>query len=174
MITIISGTNRPDSLTAKFAGIYLKMMQEHTQDVQLFKLENLSYEVLCAKVYEKEKHNDVLRIQNLFGDSDAFVFIFPEYNGSYPGILKLLIDVMDPKIAFYGKKAGMVGISTGRAGNLRGMDHLASVLQHMNVTLMPYFLPVSRVHQEMNTENSLSEATEKIIRLHIDRMLALI
>jgi NAD(P)H-dependent FMN reductase len=174
MITIISGTNRPDSLTAKFAGTYLNLMQEYTPDVQLFTLENLSYEVLCAKVYEKEKHNDVLRIQNLFRDSDAFVFIFPEYNGSYPGVLKLLIDVMDPKIAFNGKKAGMIGISTGRAGNLRGMDHLAAVLQHMNVTLMPYFLPVSRVHQEMNAESLLTESTEKVVRLHINRMLSMI
>ena len=172
MITIISGTNRPDSLTAKFSGIYLRMMTELINAVQLITLENLSYEVLCAKVYDKQKHNDVLRIQNIFRDSDAFVFIFPEYNGSYPGILKLLIDVMDPKIAMKGKKAGLIGVSTGRAGNLRGLDQFASVLQHMDVTLMPYLLPVSRMHDEMSGDGTLSESLQKVVLQHINRMIA--
>jgi NAD(P)H-dependent FMN reductase len=48
-----------------------------------------------------------------------------------PGSLKLFIDacsVREYKQNFKGKKAALVGIASGRAGNLRGMDHLTGVM----------------------------------------------
>lgn len=169
--TIVSGTNRPSSHTRKFAELYRQMLVESGAEVQFFHLEHLPQEVFQCDVYEKVKQPAVKAIQDLFHRTDKFIFIFPEYNGSFPGMLKLVIDVLDPKFAFHGKKAGLIGISTGRAGNLRGLDQFAGVMNHLDIAVMPYLLPVSRVQVEM-ADGQLSEATLKVVRLHLQRMIA--
>lgn len=168
--TVISGTNRPGSLTRQFAEVYFKQLKESGVDAEFFHLEKLPADVLSCDMYAKEKPPAIQKIQEMFSRTDKFIFIFPEYNGSYPGIMKLLVDVMDPGIAFHNRKAGLIGISTGRAGNLRGLDQFASVLHHMNVTVMPYLLPVSRVQAEL-TQGHLTEATQKVVSLHIQKMV---
>lgn len=173
MITLISGTNRPNSLTSQFAKIYFVLLQEHYPNAKFFDLESLPVEVLHADVYQKgRKPEAILKIQQeIFQPTEKFIFVFPEYNGSFPGILKLLIDVMDPRIAFFGKKAALIGISTGRAGNLRGMDHFASVMNHMNVHVLPFLLPISNVQHEMD-QNSFKDATEKLVNQQLAQILA--
>ena len=173
MITIISGTNRANSLTAKFAEQYRILLSQH-ETCLTFTLADLPIDVLNLDVYEKgKKSQKIIELQEkYFLNAEKFVFIFPEYNGSFPGILKVLIDVLDPKLSFSGKKAGLIGLSTGRAGNLRGLDHMASVLNHMNTAVMPFLLPVSRVHFEFEEDTTFKEGTLKLVKQHIDKMLA--
>ncbi len=173
MITLISGTNRPNSLTSKFSKIYYGMLQKQYSATKYFDLESLPVEVLHTDVYEKGKKPDaILEIQQeIFLPTEKFIFVFPEYNGSFPGILKLLIDVMDSRIAFSGKKAALIGISTGRAGNLRGMDHLAAVMNHMNVHVLPFLLPISGVQHEMD-QNTFKETTEKLVNNQLSQIIA--
>lgn len=172
MITLISGTNRVHSLTEKFARIYFDLIKSKYDDVHFFNLSHLPPSIIEMEAYDSAS-NEITKIQSeVFNPSNRFVFIIPEYHGSMPGILKLLIDVMDAKTAFKNKKAALVGIATGRAGNLRGMDHLSSVLQHMGVTVMPYMLPVSRVQDEFTDLHTLKEPTLKVVNRHIDEFLA--
>lgn len=170
MITIVAGTNRENSITHRFALVYKRMLEETGVDVKLLSLTNLPVEMMLTDVYDHQKKPlPVVKLQDeYFVSSDKFVFIFPEYNGSLPGVLKLLIDNLDPKVSFHNKKASMIGISTGRAGNLRGLDHLTSILHHMKVTVLPHLLPVSRVHQELSPENELSEVTYKVVKAHVE------
>lgn len=172
MITLISGTNRISSLTEKFARQYYQLLLEDYSDLKWLDLKNLPVEILSADVYDHpNKPEPILQLQNsFFRDTNSFIFIFPEYNGTYPGILKLLIDSLEPKPAFAGKKASMVGVSSGRAGNLRGLDQFGSVLQHMGVTVLPNSIPVSRAQLEFEGD-VLKPDTEKLVRNHISRSL---
>lgn len=171
MITLISGTNRVHSLTEKFSRIYFDLLKEKYTNVRFFNLTQLPPSIIEMEVYDNIP-NELNKIQvEIFEASSKFIFIIPEYHGSMPGILKLLLDVMDAKKAFQNKKAALVGISTGRAGNLRGMDHLGAILQHMGVTVMPYLLPVSRVQDEFTDLHSLTEPTLKVVNRHIDELL---
>jgi NAD(P)H-dependent FMN reductase len=76
--------------------------------------------------------------------ADKLIIISPEYNGSFPGILKLFIDTM-PHKALDGKKIALTGVATGRGGNLRGLDHLTGILHYLNAHVMPFKLPISGV-----------------------------
>ncbi|MBK8514699.1 MAG: NAD(P)H-dependent oxidoreductase [Saprospiraceae bacterium] len=94
--------------------------------------------------------------------STKMVFIAPEYNGSFPGILKLFIDacsVKDARDSFYHKKACLIGVASGRAGNLRGMDHLTSILMYMNMIVFPNRLPISKIESLLNAQNQLVDPT---------------
>lgn len=142
MITIISGTNRPGSNTIKVAEQYKWLLSLKGVESHFLSLEGLNV---------NERNGDIIKLEReLLIPSDKFIFISPEYNGSIPGVLKSLIDHSDIEKVWKGKKALLTGISTGRAGNLRGMEHLTSVLHYVKVVVHPNKLPISVVDKLLN------------------------
>jgi chromate reductase, NAD(P)H dehydrogenase (quinone) len=51
----------------------------------------------------------------------------------------------------------LTGISSGRAGNLRGMDHLTGSLNFLNVTVHPNKLPISGVDKLLEGSGVISD-----------------
>jgi chromate reductase len=147
MITIISGTNRADSMTLRTAQLYYRLLSEQVADVQLLSLEN-------RHVWERGA--DMIAMENEFlVPADKFIFIMPEYNASFPGILKLMLDNSDIKKCWWYKKAALVGISDGRAGNLRGLEHMTAILHYMKVHVHYNKLILSRINEEIDGEGKL-------------------
>jgi chromate reductase, NAD(P)H dehydrogenase (quinone) len=68
-----------------------------------------------------------------------------------------MIDMSDYKKVWWGKKALLTGISSGRAGNLRGMDHLAGSLNFLKVVVHPNKLPISGVDKLLNGAGVISD-----------------
>ncbi len=91
--------------------------------------------------------------------AQKFIFVSPEYNGSIPGVLKAMFDISDVKKTWWGKKALLTGVSTGRAGNLRGMDHLTAILHFMKVIVHPNKLPISVVDKLVDEKGELTDAS---------------
>ena len=147
MLTIISGTNRADSMTLKVANIYYKLFSEKTNDVHLSSLEHLQ---VWERGEELKKFESELLIP-----ADKFVFIMPEYNGSFPGILKLLLDNSDIKKCWWHKKIMLVGVADGRGGNLRGLEHMTNILHYLKMHVFYNKLPISRINEEMNEAGEL-------------------
>jgi NAD(P)H-dependent FMN reductase len=147
--TIISGTNRKGSNTYKISLQYQELFRQKGISANLLALEDI--DPLTDDNKFKKIEEDFLYPAN------KFIFISPEYNGSIPGILKLVIDEADWKKAWKNKKAMLVGVSTGRAGNLRGMDHLTSILHHMNIHVLPNMLPLSQVDKFINGKGEITD-----------------
>lgn len=150
LYTIISGTDRPGSNTKKVANNYLRLLQEKGVDVQLLSLDN-------EAVFAKDGQFTELTQTYLF-PTDKYIIIMPEYNGSFPGVLKLLIDKSDVKAAWWHKKALLTGVATGRAGNLRGMEHLTGSLLHMKILVHPNRLPISMVDKILDADGNITDA----------------
>lgn len=168
MITIISSTNRKDSNTLKVAREYERLLNLRGQDVRLFNLEQVPHAVVRAGIFDEPDEEFDKVQQHYLIEADKFIFVLPEYNGSMPGILKLVIDVADIKPAFYGKKALLVGVATGRAGNLRGMDHMTGVLNHMKMSVHWNKLPISKVTDMLDADQRFKESTLKVVEKQID------
>lgn len=149
MITIISGTNRTDSNTKKIALQYVKILTEKQQPCQLLALDEIS-------VLEKNEAFKAME-EKFFHNVEKIIILMPEYNGSYPGILKMLLDNADIKKCFWHKKVLLTGISSGRAGNLRGMDHLTGVLLYLKMTVHYNRLPISRVETLLDKNDSIND-----------------
>ena len=149
MYTIISGTNRKNNTTIRIANIYQEVFKSFGVDAKLLSLVEIFPEAGTELMKALEDKYLV--------KASKFIFIAPEYNGSIPGILKLLIDEAEWKSCWKNKKAMLVGVSTGRAGNLRGMDHLASILHHMHMNVMPYMLPLSRVNDILHEDGNIAD-----------------
>ncbi len=74
---------------------------------------------------------------------------------------------------FDGKKAALIGVATGRAGNLRGMEHLTGVLNYLGTIVMPNKLPISRISKLKNGNGEIAdEETLKVMDAHAREFLA--
>lgn len=164
MITIISGTNRKDNITKKVAMEYKRLLEEKLFESTILALDEVD-------VSERNKQFIDLEKEKLI-PAEKYIIISPEYNGSYPGILKLMIDNTDVPKVWWHKKVLLTGVSTGRAGNLRGMEHLTGSLLHMKMLVHPNRLPISLVDKLMNDENKFTDQrTLNAVNIQLDEFL---
>lgn len=179
MITIISGTDRKDGLTHVLAKHYLQLIASKTSEkILLYTLENLPPDLYGSPMYHKETLASSFHAveEEYLIPADKLIFVIPEYNGSFPGILKLFIDacsVRSKMSIFKNKKAALVGVATGRAGNIRGLEHFTSVMMFMGVTVLPSLLPISAFNKMVDAEkNIVDENTLKAIERQVNEFLA--
>jgi len=163
MITIISGTNR-DNNTKKVAFEYQRLLKEKGKETCLLALDEQDVFI---------RNERFIKMENEFLiPAEKIIIIMPEYNGSYPGILKLMIDNTDIRKAWWHKKVLLTGVSTGRAGNLRGMDHLTGSLLYLKMIVHPNRLPISVIDRLMDENNHFSDAgTLKAIDVQLEEFL---
>ncbi len=164
MYTIVSGTNRTGSNTLKVAKEYQRILREKGVEANLLSLEGLN---LLSRDGEMDRIE-----QEIIRPTDKFLFIVPEYNGSYPGVLKLLIDNVKSHGIWGHKKALLTGVATGRSGNVRGMEHLSGVLNYLKVTVYPNLLPISGVDKLLDAEGHFTDAaTLQVINQQLDHYI---
>lgn len=144
---IIVGTNRVGSNSRKVGSFYKSIFLSKGIDAELVTLENLSLDPSAPAFVSFQ--------QDHLKPVTKFVFILPEYNGSYPGVFKSMIDITDIKSCWPGKKALLVGVATGKGGNIRGLEHVTGVLNYLKVSVMPNKLPISTVDKLMDAEGKI-------------------
>lgn len=172
MITVLSCTNREHNLTRILAEFYHRSLISLGAEAKLLDFRKMPDRILFDNPVFNGNGVEMQQIAEEFiHPADKFVFIIPEYNGSYPGILKVFIDGMKPEW-FAHKKAAIVGMSTGRAGNLRGMDHLTDILMYLNMQVMNNRLPVSRFHTLLDEQKEIADPyTLSALQLHQKQLL---
>lgn len=168
MTTIICATNRDD---ARSRVVYEKVIELfsgltesvfHQVDLRLVDF------TLNSDQYESENQSETLsKIQDDYLiPSEKFIFIIPEYNGSFAGIVKYFIDALSIrkyKPTFKGKKALLIGVADGRAGNLRGLDQFSQILMHIGTVVYPNKLPLSRINTLIEEDQLTDEGTLKVL-----------
>jgi chromate reductase len=165
MITIISGTNRHGSNTQKIAIEYQRILKDKGISAGLFSLEGVDVMHNDAAFQKIEKE--------IIIPTTHFIFIVPEYNGSFPGVLKMLFDTGSSHGIWFHKKALLTGVATGRAGNIRGMDHLADILNYVKITVHPNRLPISAVDKLLSAGGKLmDENTLGSIKQQLDEFIS--
>lgn len=177
MITVISGSNRQDSECLQFAKKFHEMLEEKAdEEIKLLALENIPHDWFFPGMYQEGQQADSLRqIQEEYMiPASKFLIVTPEYNGSYPGALKLFFDACSVRAyseTFKWKKAALAGVASGRGGNLLGLDHLAAVLNHLGIVTLPNRLPISRINSLMKGQEIIDEATLGVMEHHVEQLL---
>lgn len=93
--------------------------------------------------YSQDLENDppdsITRFKDMIRDSDAVLFITPEYNRSFPGVLKNAIDWGSRP---YGqnlwdrKPTGVMGATISPVGTFGAQHHLRQVASYLNMSVM--------------------------------------
>jgi NAD(P)H-dependent FMN reductase len=164
MYTIISGTNRPNSKTLRVAKVYQGILFQKGIEANLLSLEGLNV-LERNPAYEKIEEEVII-------PTSRFIFVCPEYNGSIPGVLKALFDISDIEKCWWGKHALLTGVSTGRAGNLRGMEHLTGILHYLKMRVHHNKLPISVVNTLLEADGNIRDArTLNAIHTQLDEFI---
>ena len=171
MTTIIASTNRPNSYTFKLASYYQKKLQGKGLETSIFSLTDLPDNILKTDMYGK-RSAEFQPIQDLVTATEKFLFIVPEYNGSFPGALKVFMDACKYPESFYGKKAALVGLSTGKYGNVRGIDQLVGICHYINLNVMSLRLHIPAIDKEIDENgNIFEEDTLRFTNEQINRFI---
>lgn len=168
---IISATNRPGSSTLKVAKYYQKQLREKGIEAGLLSLSELPDNLIKTDMYG-QRSEEFQVIQDLITKTDKFLFVIPEYNGSFPGVLKVFIDACTFPESFYDKKAALVGISSGKYGNIRGIDHFTGVCHYMHLNVMSLKLHIGSIKTELNADGEFfKEDTLKFTNEQLDKII---
>jgi NAD(P)H-dependent FMN reductase len=85
--------------------------------------------------------------------ADALVLVVPEYNHSFPGLLKHVLDSCLEE--YIHKAAGIVGVSAGPFGGTRVVQNLLPVLRELGLTCTFTDLNFSNVGRAFDDEGRL-------------------
>lgn len=142
MITLISGTNRPESNTFKVTRIIEGLYQRMGVPTHFVDLQTLPAELFLPASYAT-KPPGFAPFERSILDATGLVVVTPEYNGSFPGVLKLFIDHLKFPESFEARPVCFVGLAAGVWGALRSVEQLQAIFGYRNAFVFPkrVFLP---------------------------------
>jgi len=173
MISIICGTNREDSISRKLANLYYELLKKRGLEAQKIDLINLPANFLSEILYDKiERHPDFQIFIKPLENSDKYIFIVPEYNGSFPGVLKSFIDGLPYPSAFENKKAALLGVSSGIQGAGLALSHLTDILNYCGCNILAFKPKLSKISQHIEGDSTISTPYLQLIEEQIERFIS--
>lgn len=143
-ILIVVSTNRLNSLSAALAHYYADLLIQKSQPVHILELSTLPADFITTALYENRGKNHAFnQAKKQMEEANKYIFIVPEYNGSFPGVFKAFIDGLDFPTTFAGKKCALIGVSQGWRGGNSGLSHLTDIFHHLQMHVHPFkvYLP---------------------------------
>mgnify|MGYP000858820162 CR=1 FL=1 len=103
--------------------------------------------------------------------SDAFIFVSPEYNGSYTAALKNAVDYLKEN-EFNRKVIGVASVTTGPLGGMRAALAMQQLALGISGFAIPQMLTVGSVIERFDEEGNLTDpAFIKKMRFFMDGFL---
>ncbi|MDW3195764.1 MAG: NAD(P)H-dependent oxidoreductase [Cytophagales bacterium] len=157
MIRIISSTNRPGAVSYKVAKHYQVLLTDLGVESEIIDLANLPDDFIASALYQNSGKNEAFNpIREKMRDTEKYVFIVPEYNGSFPGILKTFIDGLEFPTTFTGKKAALVGLGAGVQGAVLAMSHLTDIFNYCGTNVLAQKPKLAGIGKAMNDAGEIT------------------
>lgn len=157
MITLIVGTNRPDSNSRKVAAHVEEIYDELKVPLHVLDLAQLPPEIFSPTSYAEKPRAFQPFAEAVLGSAGLHV-VSPEYNGGMPGVLKYFIDMLKFPESFIHRPVCFVGLAAGVWGALRPIEQLQAIFGYRNAYIYPnrVFLPL--VNDLLDARGRLKDA----------------
>jgi chromate reductase len=169
-IGIIVGTNRQDAVSEKIAQYYSKALFTKNISNEILYLKKLPRDFAFSALYG-QSDPDFHLFQEKFDTFDKIILVIPEYNGSFPGVLKTFIDALRHPDSFSRKKVALVGVSSGAYGNAVGLSHISDVLAYLNADVMGLRLKLANILKHFNNGVFSFEVYANFVEKQIDAFI---
>lgn len=104
-------------------------------------------------------------LRETVSEASGVVIATPEYHGSFPAMLKLILENMGFPSALRAKPVALLGVAAGRIGAIKSLEQLRSVCAHTGATVLPAVISVAGVDRVFDKEGNCTDpATEKAVR----------
>jgi len=154
MIALIIGTHRPGSNSAKVARHVAQVFAQLGEPLAIIDLAQFPPDAFAPGAFG-QKSAAVEAASNTVLQSSGLVVVAPEYNGSYPGVLKAFIDLLPFPAAFERRPVSFIGIAAGEWGGLRTVEHLQGVFGYRNAHVYPERIFVPGIYSKLGPDGSI-------------------
>ncbi|MDA3874259.1 MAG: NAD(P)H-dependent oxidoreductase [Kiritimatiellae bacterium] len=181
-ILAFSGSSRLNSLNKMVLCKAVDYARESGAEVEILDLRALSLPIYDGDYEEANGLTEGARVlKNAMTNADGFLIASPEYNS---GPTPLLLNAIDwasrsesenepPLKAFKGKTAGLIAASPSPLGGLRSLWTLRTLLQNINVVVVPTMAAVGQASADLfQSEEFDTSSHAKRVKSTVDELLA--
>lgn len=156
MILVIAATNRPGSNTLRVTRQVHMMLSRAGVESEVLSLEQLPQTLFDPSSYA-EKPAEMGPIQEKILSMDGALVVTPEYNGSFPGVMKYFLDMLRFPESLYEKPAAFIGLAAGRWGGLRSVEQLEMIFQYRNAHLYGRRVLLPHINQVLDDQGGFKD-----------------
>jgi NAD(P)H-dependent FMN reductase len=168
-VLVVAGSIRKDSLHRKLALAAAEALRIAGLEVTWADLRDYPMPFYDGDLEsEKGLPERAKSFKELVRAHDALVIASPEYNGSYPALLKNAIDWISrpepgetPLAVVRGKKAALLSASPGPGGGQRGLRHLRELLEMIGVSVIPVQVTVPKALNAFDADFHLARPEDR-------------
>jgi chromate reductase len=155
---IISGTNRDEAISPTVAKTYQELLGNAGITTEIIDLRQLPADYISSALYANAGSNQEFNpIRDKMKQAHKYVFVIPEYNGSFPGVLKAFVDGLEFPLTFTGKKAALVGVSSGLLGSTHAMSHFTDILNYCGTHVLARKPRLTKISQFLQGDKLINE-----------------
>ncbi|MDR9419504.1 NADPH-dependent FMN reductase [Gracilimonas sp.] len=170
-LKIISSTDRPNSNALLVSNYVQRLYAAHGVEVEVLSLEDFPLQHVVGGKYGK----NIPQVEEFIDpiiNADGLIFVIPEYNGSFPGILKVFVDYLPFPEAFEKMPMAFIGEASGAFGGLRSVEQFQMIANYRNALQFPERVFISRVEKELDEEEGLSDSfKEKLLNSQVENFI---
>ncbi len=182
-LLIFAGSTRQHSFNRKLAHVAADLARASGAAVTHLELADLDIPMYNADLEAQGTPPDVMRLKQILFEHPAWIICSPEYNASYPALLKNTIDwasspvKSDPawtdEFKFSrGKVVGILSASPGALGGLRSQSHLAPLLLNVQCWVAPHNFALGHAGTAFDADGRLlSDLHRQKVQAVIDQVL---
>ena len=180
---VFAGSTRIASFNRKLAHEVAAMTRERGAEVTHLELADYDLPMYNADLEARGTPPDVLRLKQLFWEHPAWLICTPEYNASYPALMKNTLDWLSSPVKgdpvwhddfrfSRGKVVGVLSASPGALGGLRSQSHLIPLLLNLHCWVAPQTFALGRAGSAFDDDGQLVDAGSRTrVQSVVDQVL---
>jgi chromate reductase len=182
-LLVFAGSTREKSFNRRLARAAATMAAASGAEVTHLELGALDVPMYNADLEARGTPPDVMKLKQLAYEHPAWIICTPEYNASYPAILKNTLDWISSPVkgnpewtdgfkSSRGKVVGVLSASPGALGGLRSQSHLAPLLLNLQCWLAPVNFALGHAGDAFDDQGLLvNEPARRHVQAVIDQVL---
>ena len=182
-LLIFAGSTRQNSWNRKLAKVTAAMARASGAEVTHLELGDFDVPMYNADLEAQGTPADVMKLKQITYDHPAWIICTPEYNASYPALLKNTLDWMSSPVKgdpvwnddfrfSRGKVVGVLSASPGALGGLRSQSHLVPLLLNLHCWVAPRNYALARAADAFDAQGQLvADAAKMKVQAVIDQVL---
>ena len=182
-LLIFAGSTRQKSVNRQLARATAAMASASGAEVTHIELGDFDVPMYNADLEALGTPADVVRLKQLAYEHPAWIICTPEYNASFPALLKNTIDWISSPVkgdpawsdgfkSSRGKVVGVLSASPGALGGLRAQSHLAPLLLNLQCWLAPVNFALGHAGDAFDAQGALvNEPARRHVQAVIDQVM---
>jgi NAD(P)H-dependent FMN reductase len=159
-ILVITASNRENRNSPRVSLFLKKFIESHYEaSVNIADLQEYNFPIFQERLkFQNNPPAALLQFQQEVIQSQAVIFVIPEYNSGYPAVFKNAFDALVEE--WYRKPIGICSVSSGNFGGILAGHQAQTVILKIKGVAIPTTLPITQVNKTFDEQGQLLQNEE--------------